>query len=60
MTLPNHEEVAQLEQQHRAYDEQLSALASKPFLSADEEMEETRLKKLKLHVKDQLNQMRML
>jgi hypothetical protein len=30
-------------------------LPAKPYLSPDEELEETRLKKLKLHVKDQLN-----
>jgi hypothetical protein len=47
--------LAQLEQQHREYEQQLSALVSKPYLSPDEELEETRLKKLKLHVKDQLN-----
>jgi hypothetical protein len=47
----------QLEQQHREYDQQLAVLAGKPYLSADEELEETRLKKLKLHVKDQLNRL---
>ena len=54
MAILSNEELAQLEKQHREYDEQLNLLASKPYLSADEEMEETRLKKLKLHVKDQL------
>jgi hypothetical protein len=51
------QELAHLEKQHREYDEQLSALAVKPYLSSDEEIEETRLKKLKLRVKDQLNQL---
>ncbi len=53
---PAQPDLSQLQQQHRDYDQQLSALASKPYLSADEEIEETRLKKLKLHVKDQISE----
>jgi len=34
--------------------EKLEALLQKPWLSEDDLIEETRLKKLKLHVKDQL------
>jgi len=44
----------QLQKQHSEYDRQLHTLASMPYLSPDEEIEETRLKKLKLHIKDQL------
>lgn len=41
-----------LETQHRRYSEQLEALIQKPYLSEEEQLEEVRLKKLKLHVKD--------
>ena len=52
--LPDGEEISQLEAQHRHYSEQLEILIHKPYLSEDEQIEETRLKKLKLYVKDQL------
>lgn len=45
-------ELKELEAQHRRYSEQLEALVQKPYLSEDEQLEEVRLKKLKLHVKD--------
>ncbi len=45
-------DLKELESQHRGYSEQLEALAQKPYLSEDEQLEEVRLKKLKLHVKD--------
>ena len=51
---PNSEEIRQLEEQHRHYSEMLEALLQKPWLSEDEQLEEVRLKKLKLHIKDQL------
>lgn len=51
---PNSEEIRQLEEQHRHYSEKLEALAQKPWLSEDEQIEEVRLKKMKLHVKDEL------
>jgi hypothetical protein len=51
---PNGEEVRSLEDQHRHYSEMLEALMQKPWLSEDEQLEEVRLKKLKLHIKDQL------
>ncbi len=50
------EQLAELEQRHHQYDERLNALAAIPYLSPEEELEETRLKKLKLQIKDQLNQ----
>lgn len=52
--LPDSEEILRLEQQHRRYSEQLEQLIQKPYLSEDEQLEEVRLKKLKLHCKDQL------
>jgi hypothetical protein len=52
--LPDSEEINRLEAQHRHYSEQLEILIQKPYLSEQEQLEETRLKKLKLYVKDQL------
>jgi hypothetical protein len=51
---PDSEEIRRLEEQHRHYSEKLEALLNKPWLSEDEQLEEVRLKKLKLHIKDQL------
>ena len=51
---PDSEEVRRLEQEHRHYSEKLEALLQKPWLSEDEQLEEVRLKKLKLHIKAQL------
>ena len=42
--------------QHREYDMLVERLESKPALTADEEIEEHRLKKLKLQLKDQMEQ----
>ena len=53
---PDSEEIRRLEDQHRHYSEKLEALLQKPWLSDDEQLEEVRLKKLKLHIKDQLVQ----
>jgi uncharacterized protein YdcH (DUF465 family) len=42
---------------HHEYDVLVARLESKPALTADEEIEEHRLKKLKLQLKDQMEQM---
>ena len=47
-------EIHKLEEQHRHYSEQLEALLQKPYPSEQEQLEEVRLKKLKLYVKDQM------
>lgn len=52
--LPDSEAITALEAQHRRYSEQLEALIQKPYLSEEEQLEEVRLKKLKLRVKDEL------
>lgn len=55
---PNSEVIRHLEDQHRHYSEKLEGLLQKPYLSAEEELEEVRLKKLKLFVKDQMAALR--
>jgi uncharacterized protein YdcH (DUF465 family) len=42
----------QLLEEHRRYSEKLEGLTQSPYLSAEDHMEEVRLKKLKLRVKD--------
>jgi len=49
------EEFRQLAQQHTELHKQLEALEAKPHLTPEEEIEEHRLKKIKLHLKDQMN-----
>ena len=46
------EEIHRLQAEHRRYAQRLEELVQKPYLSEDEQLEEVRLKKLKLHAKD--------
>ena len=46
------EEINRLQAEHRNYAQRLEELLQKPYLSAEEQIEEVRLKKLKLHAKD--------
>jgi len=46
------EEIERLHAEHHRYAQRLEELLQKPYLSTDEELEEVRLKKLKLHAKD--------
>lgn len=55
---PDSEAISRLENEHRHYSEKLDALLQKPWLSEDEQLEEVRLKKLKLRIKDQLTMLR--
>jgi len=41
-------------QQHREYERRLEELINKPWLTPEEELEEKRIKKLKLRIKDQI------
>jgi uncharacterized protein YdcH (DUF465 family) len=52
--MANNPEYQRLRQEHARYAAQLERLATKPYLTEDEKMEEVRLKKLKLRVKDQM------
>ena len=52
--LASHEEFRRLAQEHTQYSQRLTTLTEKRYLSEDEKVEEVRLKKLKLRVKDQM------
>ena len=54
--MQTNEKFRQLMEQHHEYDRQVAALEARPALTADEELEEHRLKKLKLHLKDEMEQ----
>ena len=46
------EEIVRLHAEHHRYAQRLEELLEKPYLSEDEQIEEIKLKKLKLHAKD--------
>jgi uncharacterized protein YdcH (DUF465 family) len=52
--MANNDEYRRLAAEHSDYARKLDQLEALPHLSADEEMEEHRLKKLKLRLKDQM------
>lgn len=51
------EQFRKLALEHSRYDEQLQQLTQQPYLSAEDILLETRLKKIKLRLKDQMQQM---
>jgi hypothetical protein len=54
-SLPSSQEVLQkLAMEHSQYSQRLEQLTEKRFLTDDEKIEEVRLKKLKLRLKDQM------
>ncbi len=55
--MQTNEQYRELHNQHHEYDQLVEALEGKATLSPEEEVEEHRLKKLKLHLKDQMEQM---
>ena len=52
--LASHEEFRRLAQEHSQYSQRLSSLIEKRYLTEDEKLEEVRIKKLKLRLKDQM------
>ncbi|HKD84054.1 MAG TPA: DUF465 domain-containing protein [Terriglobales bacterium] len=52
--LASNEEFRRLADEHFQYAQRLDSLIQKKYLSEDEKLEEVRLKKLKLHLKDQM------
>ena len=51
-------QLRRLVRKHQKYEERLSELQQRRFLSDEERFEESTLKKLKLHVKDEIEAMR--
>jgi uncharacterized protein YdcH (DUF465 family) len=52
--LASHDEFRRLATEHTQYAQRLDSLTQKRYLTEDEKMEEVRLKKLKLRLKDQM------
>ena len=55
--LASNDEFRKLAQEHAQYAQRLDSLTTKKYLSEDEKIEEIRLKKLKLRLKDQMEQL---
>jgi len=55
--MQTNEQYRQLVEQHHEYKRLVEALEAKSVLSTEEELEEHRLKKLKLHLKDEMEQL---
>jgi uncharacterized protein YdcH (DUF465 family) len=55
--LSTNEQFRSLANQHAHLKRQIEAIESKPHVTGEDELEEQRLKKLKLSLKDQMNQL---
>jgi uncharacterized protein YdcH (DUF465 family) len=52
--LTGHDEFKRLVEEHSQFSQRLDSLTQKRYLTEDEKLEEVRLKKLKLRLKDQM------
>ena len=52
--LASNDEFRRLVQEHQQYSQRIDTLTSKRYLSEEEQLEEIRLKKLKLRLKDEM------
>ena len=52
--IASHDEFRKLAHEHTQYAQRLESLTQKRYLTEDEKLEEVRLKKLKLRLKDQM------
>ncbi len=57
LLLANNDEFRRLCQEHQQYSQRLDSLINKRYLSEDEKVEEVRLKKLKLRLKDEMQRL---
>jgi uncharacterized protein len=55
--MATNEEFKKLADEHHSYDEKLQQLARRHYLTDQEQVEEVRLKKLKLRLKDEMENM---
>ena len=55
--MENSPEFRELAEKHSSYDRRIEELGSKRFLSQEDQIEEARLKKVKLQLKDQMYSM---
>jgi len=53
--LASHEEFRRLAQEHSQHSQRLHSLIEKRYLTEDEKLEEVRIKKVKLRLKDQMH-----
>ncbi len=53
--LTGHDRFQRLAQEHSQYSQRLESLTQKRYLTEEEKLEEVRLKKLKLRLKDQMH-----
>jgi uncharacterized protein YdcH (DUF465 family) len=54
--LATNEQFRKLSEQHAHLKHQIEEIESKPHVTSEDELEEQRLKKLKLHIKDEMNE----